>query len=148
MSFHEVDFFLGMLSCLLQIICFICRGYVHSAWFAGLWLWLQSSHESFDPPSHPGGLLPLDVHGPSFLLQWSCDMQWLSQACTHCLSLRLAVDSVPSPVCEKQPCASSLVLHCSHMSIWNYFIRHVDIYFECRNNSFLFRFGFHLKGLA
>ena len=38
----------------------------------------------------------------------SCDMQWLSQACTHCLSLRLAVDSVPSPVCEKQPCASSL----------------------------------------
>ena len=61
--------------------------------------------------THPptlGGLLPLDVHGPSFLLQWSCDMQWLSQACTHCLSLRLAVDSVPSPVCEKQPCASSL----------------------------------------
>ena len=101
--------------------------------------------------THPptlGGLLPLDVHGPSFLLQWSCDMQWLSQACTHCLSLRLAVDSVPSPVCEKQPCASSLVLHCSHMSIWNYFIRHVDIYFECRNNSFLFCFGFHLKGLA
>ena len=32
--------------------------------------------------------------------------------------------------------------------IRNYFIRHVDIYFDCRNNSTSLCFGFHLKGLA
>ena len=72
-------------------------------------------------PPTLGGLLPLDVHGPSFLLQRSCDMQWLSQACTHCLSLRLAVDSVPSPVCENSLARVLFVVHCSHMLILKLF---------------------------